>query len=322
MAKKSSSAECQAFTSEQLFNVSAFLLVSLDRLYSDPSLAQVRRNPRQWHLFVWLVQHADEQGYVQFSMREYARLTRQSCENVRKMLKVDIRLTLLEYIVDGRNTIVFICNYERYVVSEKAAVDNELTIGCHLVDNNTPSEGNVKEKFPPAPPIKEKNANSEVATLQQQQQQAAGAKSPSEVKDDGKAAKVSAAVAPPLLPLEERRKHFWADCCHCHAMHREYPAEAVKSFFLFWTQLSQDGLRFKFEMETTWGIAHRMKWYVQRGRWLDEAQAAKLERIKSGGGTSRRGKAQTSDLERRRFEAADREAQAAYDRYFEEKVKR
>ena len=130
---------------------------------------------------------------------------------------------------------------------------------------------------------------------------------------------VAAAVVVPAGTLDERRKRFWADCCHCHALHREWPAEAVKSFFLFWTQLTQGGQLFKFEAETSWGISHRMASYIRQGRWLDEVAAAKLERIRNGGGGSRRGKPAVSELERRRYEAANAEAEAVYDRYFNER---
>ena len=195
--------------------------------------------------------------------------------------------------------------------------------------NHVGISGNTeRKKSSPHTPFKEEkeNVGTEVATLQQQQQQAAGAEislSPdSSASEKSPAAAVTPAGTAAVIPagtLDERRQRFWADCCHCHARHREWPAEAVKSFFLYWTQLTQDGQRFKFETEAVWGIGHRMKWYIVHGRWLDTAQAAKLERIRNGGGGSRRGKPAVSELERRRYEAANAEAEAVYDRYFSER---
>ena len=37
-----------------------------------PSLARVRKNARQWDFFCWLLSQADEDGYAEVSVREYA----------------------------------------------------------------------------------------------------------------------------------------------------------------------------------------------------------------------------------------------------------
>jgi hypothetical protein len=84
--------------------------------------------------------------------------------------------------------------------------------------------------------------------------------------------------------VEDARGRFWAQCCDVHSHHRDWPAEAVKSFFLFWTQWNQQEQKFKFELEDSWGTGYRMQWYIKRGHWLDQVQEAKLEQVKNGGG--------------------------------------
>ena len=111
-------------------------------------------------------------------------------------------------------------------------------------------------------------------------------------------------------PIEKRRDRFWADICHSHALHREWPVEGVKSFFLFWTQPSKDGQRMLFEEEAHFGITYRMRSYLKYGQWLTDLHDAKLQLIKS--------KQAASELERKRAKAAAEEASIVYDRAFEE----
>ena len=130
----------------------------------------------------------------------------------------------------------------------------------HKVDENT------KEKFPPAPPIKENYVSGKDASLKQQQQQAAGA------------------TFVPMEPFEVRRARFIDRCREVQSHHSEYSDEAVKSFIMFWTEIMQDGIHMKFEVQSSWGTGYRMKWYIKRGHWLDAMQQAKLEAVKARGG--------------------------------------
>jgi len=262
-------------------------------------------DPRRWHLFCYLLLRADEKGYAEVSVRDYCRQYGQERSFVQRLLKNMEDEGICESIVSQKRTIIFLCNYARYNGSE---TESEPIMSQNAANNVNISADTERKKGSPHTPFKEEkeNATTEVATLQKKEKEAAGAE-------------ISLSVE--QAPLEERRQRFWADCCHCHARHPEWPGEAVKSFFLYWTQLTQDGRRFKFETEAAWGIGHRMKWYIVHGRWLDTAQEAKLERIRGGGGGRGRGAASTSELERRRAQAVNDEAQAAYDRYFAEKSK-
>ena len=154
-------------------------------------------------------------------------------------------------------------------------------------------------KVPPCTPFKEKKekkdtVNSEVATLQQQQQQQPAAPKIFSLSE----------------PIEKRRERFWADCCHCASLHPDWPVEGIKNFFLFWTQADQNGQILRFEMEKSFGMSYRMKFFLKHGKWLDEFHDAKLQLIKS--------KQAASELERKRAKAAAEEASIVYDRAFEE----
>ena len=251
-----------------------------------PSLAKIRKNPRQWDFFCWMLNQADEDGYAEVSVREYAALKKLPNSTVNGWLKSDTFRTLIEVTKYKNGTLVFFCDYASYVSVSGHNSDTIRTKVGHNSDTFRPSVRNLKEKeFSPHTPFidKENNVGCKVATLQQQQQQAAGANFSSSALDE-------VATPKPQMPprtakqVEEARGRFWAQCCDVHSHHRDWPAEAVKSFFLFWTQWNPEQKKFKFEMEETWGTGYRMKWYIKRGHWLDEVQQAKLEQVKNGGG--------------------------------------
>ena len=263
-------------------------------------------DPRRWHLFCYLLLRADEKGYAEVSINDYCRQYDVTRTVTFKILKEMEELEIVETITVQKKTVVFICNYARYNDISKEA----RTINAKSADDNVNiSADTERKKGSPHTPFKEEKDKEGDMSLR------------SNNNNNTPRALDFASGDEKSAPLEERRQRFWAQCCHVHARHPEWPAEAVRNFFLYWTELTQDGRQFKFEAEKTWGTGYRMKWYIVHGRWLDTAQEAKLERIRSGGGGRGRGAASTSELERRRARAVNDEAMAAYDRYFAEKSK-
>ena len=286
-----------------------------------PSLAKIRKNPRQWDFFCWLLNQADEDGYAEVSVREFAASTGIAKSTLQSWLISATFRPLLEVTKYSGRTLVFFCNYASYTNNAGNNITESRPLFGHFSATVRPSGRNLKEKFPPAPPIKENNVGCKVATLQEQQQQAAGANFSSSALEE------VATPKPQPQPrtakqVEDARSRFWAQCCDVHNHHRDWPAEAVKSFFLFWTQWNQQEKKFKFELEDSWGTGYRMQWYIKRGHWLDQVQEAKLEQVKNGGGRSsgvgrKSGTPTTAEIKQKELALAieqeehDRRAQAA-----------
>ena len=112
--------------------------------------------------------------------------------------------------------------------------------------------------------------------------------------------------------LEERKAKFWQQCLRCAAHHQEWPRDGVQDFFLHWSAINRIG-QMKWETLPFWSTGHRMGSYMKHRRYLESYYAAKLENVRNPG---RRGKT-TAQL---RAEEMEREAQNAYDRYFEEQA--
>ena len=83
-------------------------------------------------------------------------------------------------------------------------------------------------------------------------------------------------------------------------------------FFNYWTAINKIG-QMKWGTLPFWGLGQRMSSYMKHRRYLESYYAAKLENVRNSG---RRGKT-TAQL---RAEEMEREAQNAYDRYFEEQA--
>ena len=255
----------------------------------------VKEDPRRLHLFLYLLDKIDEDGYVEFNAREYARLNNLTRATVRNILANLEKRAQIETICDHKATIVFICKYECYIMPTTQLQPNNDPITAQYEQEQKDKK---ETKVPPCTPFKEKKEKKEnvagvVASLQEKKEKPASPK-----------------IFSLSEPIEKRRERFWADICHSHALHRDWPVEGVKSFFLFWTQPSKDGQRMLFEEEAHFGITYRMKSYLRYGQWLTDLHEAKLQLIKA--------KQSSSELERKRAKAAAEEAQNAYDRYFDE----
>ena len=83
--------------------------------------------------------------------------------------------------------------------------------------------------------------------------------------------------------FEERRTRFWEECCRVASRYPNYDAQAVRDFFLFWTEPTPQG-EMKWELERTFGISHRMTSYMKKRVWLESYWAARLTRA---GGTQK-----------------------------------
>ena len=255
----------------------------------------VKEDPRRLHLFLYLLDKADEDGYAEFSVLGYAKQAGLGREVVRRIMSNLEKRTIIESISNQHSTIVFICNLERYIVHPT----NTQPTPNQQATNSEPLQKDKKEtKVPPCTPFKEKKEKKEnvagvVASLQEKKEKPAQPENFSFSE-----------------PIEKRRERFWADICHSHALHRDWPVEGVKSFFLYWTQPSNDGQRMLFEEEAHFGITYRMRSYLKYGQWLTDLHDAKLQLIKS--------KQAASELERKRAKAAAEEASIVYDRAFEE----
>ena len=232
----------------------------------------VGEDPRRLKLFLHLLSKMDDEGYVEISVRDFAKQLNMSREVASRILRNMEEHAIIEQISHQKRTIIFICKSERYMMVQHQ-YDTTMTPIQHQLP---PSQKEKEEtKASPCTPFKEKkekkeNVTPEGTSYQQQQQQ------PTQSEE-----KILSE------PIEKRRERFWADCCHSHALHPEWPEEGVRSFFLFWTQPSKDGQRMKFEEEAHFGMSYRMKFYLKRGQWLDEVQEARLNRIKGRKAVSR-----------------------------------
>ena len=232
----------------------------------------VGEDPRRLKLFLHLLSKMDDEGYVEISVRDFAKQLNMSREVASRILRNLEEHAIIEQISHQKRTIIFICKSERYMMVQHQYDTNMTPIQHQLPPLQKEKE---EKKVPPCTPFKEKkekkeNVTPEGTSYQQQQQHP----TPSEEKILSE-------------PIEKRRERFWADCCHSHALHPEWPEEGVRSFFLFWTQPSKDGQRMKFEEEAHFGMSYRMKFYLKRGQWLDEVQEARLNRIKGRKAVSR-----------------------------------
>ena len=255
----------------------------------------VGEDPRRLKLFLHLLSKMDEEGYVEISVRDFAKQLNMSREVASRILRNLEEHTIIEQISHQKRTIIFICKSERYIMSQHQ-YDTNMTPIQHQLP--ALQKDKKETKVPPCTPFKEKKEKKEnvagvVASLQEKKEKPASPKNFSLSE-----------------PIEKRRERFWADICHSHALHREWPVEGVKSFFLFWTQPSKDGQRMLFEEEAHFGITYRMRSYLKYGQWLTDLHDAKLQLIKS--------KQAASELERKRAKAAAEEASIVYDRAFEE----
>ena len=258
-----------------------------------PSLARIRKNPRQWNFFCWLLSQAKEDGYAEVNVREFSDMHQIPNSTVHSWLNSHTFRTLIETTRYNVRTLVYFSDYAIYMQKGKAKFAQ-----C---SHNTPeSSHNVRtivrdleEKFPPAPPIKEEYVNGEVASLQEKEKKAAGATFHSD------------------LSFDERRMEFWRECQAVMRKHPEYPQEGVKSFFLFWTEIMADGEHMKFEVQNSWGTGWRMWSYLDHGHWLTAMKKAKLDAVRARGGG--RGKTPTTE-EIRRKEAALEEEKREHDR--------
>ena len=79
-----------------------------------PSLSRIRRNPRQWNFFCWLLSQAKEDGYAEVSIREYAAQNGLPRMTVQSWLTSSTFRPLLEAIKYGGRTLVFFCEFESY----------------------------------------------------------------------------------------------------------------------------------------------------------------------------------------------------------------
>ena len=76
----------------------------------------VKDDPRRLHLFLYLLDKIDEDGYAEFSVLGYAKQAGLGREVERRMLANLEKRTNIETICNQRRTIVFICNLERYTM--------------------------------------------------------------------------------------------------------------------------------------------------------------------------------------------------------------
>ena len=245
----------------------------------------VFEDPRRCHLFLYLLSKADEKGWAEFSVRGYAKQFELDYSSVRRAFLQLEENGIVESIVNQKRTIVFICEYERYIASGQGRrIKSE-----SITNQSAPPQKEQKEKTlsPQTPYIEEKekkeNAKREVASLQEEE-------------EEPQAENLSSLSATPsevgckhyLLQgtLDERRNRFWADCVHCAARHPEWPREAVQSFFRFWTQQVPDG-RFAFEAEAKWGISHQMSRWVNHREEMENLREARLQRVRGGKAVSR-----------------------------------
>ena len=258
-----------------------------------PSLARIRKNPRQWNFFCWLLSQAKEDGYAEVSVCDYAKTHGMNESTVRSWLISRNFRGIIESISHNSRTIVFFCEFDSYAT---IPTENSLEFRGNFAESSRKVRGNprdLEEKFPPAPPIKEEYVNGEVASLQEKEKKAAGATFHSD------------------LSFDERRMEFWRECQAVMRKHPEYPLEGVKSFFLFWTEIMADGKHMKFEVQNSWGTGWRLWWYLDRGNWLTAMKKAKLDAVRARGGG--RGKTPTTE-EIRRKEAALEEEKREHDR--------
>ena len=115
------------------------------------SLARVRKNARQWDFFCWLLSQADEDGYAEVSVREYAAMKGLPRTTVKDWLFSSTFRPLLEATKLGGRTLVFFCDYASYVNSEKKSSSISRPNFVHFSSTSAKVDEKTEEKFPPAP---------------------------------------------------------------------------------------------------------------------------------------------------------------------------
>ena len=93
-------------------------MIDLRLAYNDSSLSRIRKNPRQWKLFLFLLAHADEKGYVEMSLRQIAEEVKMPFSTVQSMMTSVSFRSILGHISVSHQTLISIYHIERYVVPE------------------------------------------------------------------------------------------------------------------------------------------------------------------------------------------------------------
>ena len=92
-------------------------MIDLRLAYNDPSLSRIRKNPRQWKLFLYLLAHADEKGYVEMSLRQIADEVKMPFSTIQSMMTSVSFRSVLGHISVSQQTLISIYHIERYSVS-------------------------------------------------------------------------------------------------------------------------------------------------------------------------------------------------------------
>ena len=72
-----------------------------------PSLARIRKNPRQWNFFCWMLSQAKEDGYAEVSVLEYSKAYGVAESTARGWLNSRMFRELIEAISEHNRTIVY-----------------------------------------------------------------------------------------------------------------------------------------------------------------------------------------------------------------------
>ena len=243
--------------------------------FNDFATSWVFENPLRWHFFFFLLSKADKKGWVDLSINHYCKIYDVSRKTILNILQKMEERSLIAQKGHNKGTWIYICDIKRYI----GLGNTQGTTTGQQRDNQPIQQKEEQEKKPsPQTPYKEENEKKEVAALPKKEKKPQAENSSSvsaTLSEDGSKPSVSE------VSTDERRNRFWADCVHCAGHHPEWPKEAVRSFFLFWTQTVPDG-RFAFEAEPKWGISYRMASYITQGHWLDKMAEARLQRVSGG----------------------------------------
>ena len=284
-----------------------------------PSLKVIHGNVRLWNFFCWLLDQADENGYAEVSVNDYARSFKVPQSTVQGWLNSVKLRSFLEATKGDYLTWVYIYHIESYRnpeenITEKSRLNVgnvSLTSGKHYRDlERKQKEKNQKKE------VKKENVGCQV---EKKEKKAAGATSSSSVTLPDSTSLEREEETARILPrrtnqqLKEVFDRFEAQVKFYQLKHPEWPEEGVRSFILYWTQFNQEQWKFKFEMESEWGTVHRVNSYLKQGKWLTDMAQAKLDKIKNGSGNSARKKTPTT-AEIKQKEAALEEEKQEHER--------
>ena len=262
-------------------------------LHRQALASWVFQEPRRWHLFTYLLMRADEQGRAELSVNAYARSFGIDRSWLRRTLAEMADRHIIDQQTTNRTTIVTICKYATYnptATPPDLAGDQPATIAAVFQEER--EEETTKESSKERSKEEEKEEESGRGTFSK--------------KKSKKKYEELCLFFERMGTIDVRRQRFRDEVGRYSSW---IPQHFRDSFFDNWAEATPDNRLMKFELEPTFGVGARLRSWMKHGKKLEDEHQARLARAQ--------GRPRPRPLSRM-AKALDEEAQAAYDRYFNE----